>query len=194
MTQYFAMINDSCHGPFRLDQLIEAGVTPDTYVWSKRMVDWEKAIDVEEIRDFYHEHLKAKSRPKRESPVESKDLSPIVKNVAPKFVRLGFDFPMPEENEDIDMPPTSYLILAIFVTIMCLPFTGFMAIYYSIKSQREWKNAMRGVSKDGKVVFTSEEVTECKKEAHYCARMAKMWIGITFFIGIIVYATVLFQQ
>lgn len=196
MTQYFAMINDGCQGPFPLDQLVEAGVTPDTYVWSKKMSDWEKAIDVEEVRDYFQAHLKKKSQVRsgviQNTSSASSESDPD--SYKPKFLRFGMEFPMPEEQVDYDQPPTSHLILAIIITVMCFPFTGFMAIYYSLKSQREWENAMRGNSKDGRVVYTSEEITQLKKDAHYSERMAKMWIGITFFIGLIAVATVLFQQ
>lgn len=190
------MISDRCQGPFPLDQLIEAGVGPDTYVWSKRMTEWEKAIDVEEVKDYFQRRLKEKSQPKKiivHNPFENQNN--VQQSISkPRFVRYGMEFPMPEDQTDYDQPPTSHLIPAIIITIMCFPFTGLMAIYYSIKSQREWENAMRGSSKKGDVVYTPEEVLQCKKEAHYNERMAKMWIGITFFIGMIAIATLLFQQ
>ncbi len=41
--RYFAMIDGERRGPFGLDELADAGVRPDTYVWCKGMSDWEKA-------------------------------------------------------------------------------------------------------------------------------------------------------
>lgn len=40
---YFMIINGSQAGPFRIDELIGRGLTPDTYVWHEGMTDWAKA-------------------------------------------------------------------------------------------------------------------------------------------------------
>ncbi len=53
MALYFAMIDGERRGPFRLDQLRDAGVGPDTYVWSKGMADWEQAADVADICRYF---------------------------------------------------------------------------------------------------------------------------------------------
>lgn len=196
MTQYFAMLDDRCQGPFPLDRLREVGVSPNTYVWSKNMADWEKAIEVEEIRDYYFNILREKNRQKNQDvEINRKRVADTVDGLYKTgFLRFGMEFPMPEDNVDLDNPPVSYVVPAIISTLFCFPITGAMAIYYSIKSRREWENALRSESETSRDLYTPEERLECKKNAHYFERMAKMWIGITFFIGVIVYATVISQQ
>lgn len=195
MTQYFAMLDNNCQGPFLLDQLDRAGVRPDTYVWSKNMADWEKAIDVEEIRDYFRKHLDEKRERIIHSDSENQKNGNINTNVEKQqvnvFSRYGLEFPVQEEEEDLDRPPVSYIIPAVISTLLCFPITGAMAIYYSIKARLEWGYAVMSESDKGREPYTPEERLEYKKNAHYCERMAKMWIGITFFIGIIAYATII---
>lgn len=196
MRQYFAMLDDQCQGPFPLERLSEVGVGPDTYVWSKHMTDWEKAIDVEEIKDYFQSRLLEKKRAQQRDIADIRGVDDNSSDGSPKirFVRFGMDFPMPEEEEDLDRPPVSYVVPALVSTLLCFPITGAMAIYYSLKSRREWENAMRSETPSQRELYTPEERLACKKNAHYFGRMAKMWIGITFFIGMIVYATVISQQ
>ncbi len=63
MALYFAMIDGERRGPFTLDALHEAGVTPDTYVWSKGMSDWEQAADVADICRYYRQRIFDKLHP-----------------------------------------------------------------------------------------------------------------------------------
>lgn len=196
MTQYFAMLNDSCQGPFRLDQLNQAGVRPDTYVWSKNMTDWEKAIDVEEIRDYYRDRLSEKRDRNASAQTDTANKKNMtggnsIQQIKGQFSRYGIDFPVPEEEEDLDRPPVYYVVPAIILTLFCFPITGAMAIYYSIKSRKEWEFAVMSESEKSRELYTPEERLEYKRNARYYERMAKMWIGITFFIGVIVYATVI---
>ena len=51
------MIDGRKSGPYTLDELQEAGVTPETYVWCKGMDDWEKAADVADICRYYRQRL-----------------------------------------------------------------------------------------------------------------------------------------
>lgn len=55
--QIFAMIDGRQTGPLQLDNLVEAGVGPDTYVWSKGMADWEKASEVPDICRYFRLRL-----------------------------------------------------------------------------------------------------------------------------------------
>lgn len=48
--------------------------------------------------------------------------------------------------------------------------------------------ASHGESKKGKNLYTPEERDRYRKEAHNAARNAKMWVGITFFLGMILYS------
>lgn len=181
------MIDGERKGPFTLDQLHEAGVRPDTYVWAKGMDDWRKADDVADICRYYRQRIFDRMHPS--APSAPADNHNAAQNAAPideQDIRglRSYPFPMPEDDPaDLQNPPMSTLGVAIAVLIFCFPPTGIMAIYYSIAARKEW----------GKSVEISErkaqgDAEDFRKRAHNSARMAKMWIGITFFLGLIFYA------
>lgn len=53
----FAMIDGQQHGPMELDEIVAAGVRPDTYVWAKGMPDWQKASEVPDICRYFRLRL-----------------------------------------------------------------------------------------------------------------------------------------
>jgi hypothetical protein len=46
---YFIIIDKKQVGPLAMDQLLGAGLTPDTYVWKSGMADWQRASQVAEL-------------------------------------------------------------------------------------------------------------------------------------------------
>lgn len=55
--KYFAIINDEQVGPMELEELVEAGLKPDTYVWCKGMADWTEAKEVADICRFFRRRI-----------------------------------------------------------------------------------------------------------------------------------------
>ncbi len=55
--KFFAMIDGRQVGPIALEDIVEAGVRPDTYVWAKGMSDWAHASDVPDICRFFRLRL-----------------------------------------------------------------------------------------------------------------------------------------
>lgn len=53
----FAMIDGQQVGPLELDEIVEAGVRPDTYVWCKGMADWQRAAEVPDICRYFRLRL-----------------------------------------------------------------------------------------------------------------------------------------
>lgn len=51
------MIDGEQKGPMNLEDLAEAGVRPDTYVWCKSLPDWMKASDVPDICRYFRLRL-----------------------------------------------------------------------------------------------------------------------------------------
>lgn len=188
MALYFAMIDGERQGPFRLDQLRDAGVGPDTYVWCKGMSDWEQAADVADICRFFRQHIFALMHPepavRRIEPVRREES-------APQSMRFGMGsaFPMPQDDPaELQQPPLSMLLPAIFFTLFCFPPTGFFAIYYSVLARKAWEEAVRSRSKKGGALYTEREREDIRKKAHDYGRLSKMWVGITFFLGLMMYA------
>lgn len=188
MALYFAMIDGERKGPFTLAQLNDAGVRPDTYVWAKGMDDWRKAEDVADICRHYRQHLFDKMHPSVALPVET---AADVRNneVSEPTNGFGFryqNFPMPEEDPvQMQNPPMPTLLIAVVVMLFCFPPTGIMAIYYSIHSRNLWNKAQEIAA--GKVKGDADSF---RRNAHDASRKAKMWVGITFFMGLIFYSFV----
>lgn len=150
------MIGGQRRGPFSLDKLPEAGVKPDTYVWTKGMPDWEKAEDVAEICRMFRRRLYDLMHPSPELSSPSADQgTPQSASPAPEsdgsisrfdhiIKRDDPDASLPtieeiDAREDKTMPPHPNLALAILATILFFPPTGFLAIYAAIQSKKLWK-------------------------------------------------------
>lgn len=80
------------------------------------------------------------------------------------------------------------LFISLLLTFFCFPFTGLVAVYYSWRSRKSWEEARRSLMKGSSDLYSDKEREKLRAEAHDYARQAKMWAGITFFLGIIVYA------
>lgn len=202
--RYFAMIDGERRGPFELNELAEAGVRPGTYVWCKGMPDWEKAEDVADICRFYRQRIFDMMHPSsRPTPgqagvpttdgAQDRGGEDPYGNLPLRFremVRRSGEVPTGTEPDEPDtsLPPTPTLFISIFLLFFCFPVTGFVAVYYSYKSRQAWTEANRSESKQGKQLYSDSEREGLRRQAHDYDRQAKMWIGITFFLGMILYA------
>lgn len=204
--RYFAMIDGERRGPFELSQLAEAGVRPDTYVWCKDMADWEKAEDVADICRFYRRRIFDMMHPperktadaeasQAENPVNAATTDDPYADVPLRFRQMVRRSDIPpetfrkeEEQADLSRPPMPTLFLSIVMTLFCFPVTGLVAAYYSYKARKAWQESARSESKNGKGLYSDDERTRLRKDAHDFERQAKMWIGVTFFLSIILYA------
>ena len=50
--KYYYVEDKKAKGPYSIEQLAEIGISPDTLVWCKRMTNWVKASEVEELSDI----------------------------------------------------------------------------------------------------------------------------------------------
>ena len=184
-TKYYAMIDGEQKGPYLLEDLPGAGVRPSTYIWCKGMPDWQKAEDNAEVCRLFRNHLYDLMHP---SPEEGKingggDVDPW-KVQSDKtggrypsrfdgFLQQQGEEPLPtleeiEARKDKTLPPMSMVGYAWLVTFFCCPPTGIVALVYAYKSNKAWKLGE-------------------KDNAHELNRKAKMWTGISFFLGIMGY-------
>lgn len=170
--KYFAIINDTQQGPFALDQLVEAGVCPDTYVWCKGMSDWKQAREVADICRFFririfdlmHPSSAAQQEqiPTEQAPAEPQSYRDVIDQIRQTDTSAI-------ETPNCEYPPRTWLIEAIMLTILCFPITGFIAIFHSHRASKLWAE-------------------NDKEKSHEAARKAKKWCLYTFFLGIICYA------
>ncbi|MDE6410199.1 MAG: GYF domain-containing protein [Muribaculaceae bacterium] len=198
--KYFAMIDGTRQGPFTLDELHSAGVTPETYVWCKGMDDWEKAEDVADICRFYRQRIFNLMHPSSATPETSEEESSAESDEDPyvnfplqfrSFVRqAGADPEIKESEPDTSHRPTSLIPLSVALLVLCCPLTGFIALYYAIMSRRAWNEAHRSTQDHTKDLYTDSERQAFSRKAHEYARLARMWCGITFFFGFFMAAIV----
>ena len=196
------MIDGDRRGPYELYELAKAGVCPDTYVWCKGMADWEKAEDVADIcrhfrRTVYdrtHSSHFTPSQPHIQEPRRAEtDSEDPYGNVPLRFREMlrksGVEAPVPtDDSPDIDRAPSPTIFLSFVVMLFCFPITGAVALYYSFKARSSWTEAMRSQSKGNKDLYDEKERRQLRASAHDYDRQARMWIGITFFLGLIFYA------
>lgn len=185
--RYFAMIDGERRGPFTLEELADAGVRPDTYVWCKGMDDWQEARYDADICRMFRQRIFAINHPeppKADAPARVEETAPEI----PEQIVTPHQLPNVEPVTDTSVQPTSMLLASFLLTFFCFPFTGMLAIYYSVKARKSWEVAQRSQSKGEGVLYTEREREQLRVEAHDYARRARMWCGITFFLGIIFYA------
>ena len=183
--KYYAMIDGEQRGPFELEELPSVGVRPSTYIWCKGMSDWEKAEENADVCRLFRNRLYDIMHP---TPADEDSLSndPYkIRNESetdkPKAYPSRFDYYLKDSDQklptleeidsktDIKNPPVSMVGYAWLVTILCFFPTGIIALINAYRSKKEWKSGNPELSHD------------------YC-RSAKMWTGITFFIGLIAYS------
>lgn len=183
--KYYAMIDGEQKGPFLLEELPAAGVRPSTYIWTKGLPDWQKAEDNADVCRLFRNHLYDMMHPADQgvdlSPEELEKYkiqpdSPSQTQPRSNFDRfLGEnDEPIPtleeiDARKDTSVPPVSMVLTAWLVTLFCCWPTGIAAIIYAYKSRNAWKKGQNEL-------------------AYEYNRSAKMWTGISFFLGIIGYA------
>lgn len=183
--KYFAIIDGRQQGPFTLDQLPQAGVGPDTYVWCKTMENWQQAHTVADICRFYRQHLAAimspgganlsyddrKEKPADNAAADSDTDFPlrwraIVEKAGEHPVRL------PEPETDLTRQPHFWLWEAVAATLLCCLPIGLAATWFAIKSRRLWRNKRAA-------------------QAHEAARTAKILVLLSLCFGLIIYAVAL---
>ena len=182
------MIDGEQKGPFALEELPKAGVRPSTYIWCKGMQDWQKAEDNADVCRLFRNHLYDIMHPSPQQEetdkwkVRNPDDKWKVKADEPKgpypskfdgYLRQAGEEPLPtleeiDAQKDKSIPPMSMIGYAWVVTIFCFFPTGIVALVYAYRSKKAWKNGNNSLSHD------------------YC-RAAKLWTGVTFFIGLIAY-------
>lgn len=185
------MIDGERRGPFRAEELPEAGVRPETYVWCKGMDDWQRAEEVADICRFFRLRIFDLMHPSQVGPIEPNPASVEPQDPNPGEIDPEDPYifrrnrPITEETPDTDIQPVSMLIPAIVLTLLCFPPTGFVAIYYGVMTRRTWAAAHNEpYAKE----LPAEEKVRLSLAAHDYSRSAKLWTGITFFLGIILFA------
>lgn len=186
MNRYFAMTPQGQTGPFTPNQLAAAGVGPDTYVWCKGMAGWEKAGEIEEICAYFRTRFQAaRTSATRENSVSRQ---PVLSGSHMGTINLAKPATPPADQEPPEpKAPAPTLFISILLTLFCFPVTGVVAIYYSYKARRAWEEVRRSVNvREGELYSSDERRRLWARLAEY-DRQSRMWVGITFFLGFLLY-------
>lgn len=190
-TKYYAMIDGQQRGPYAIEELPGAGVRPSTYIWCKGMPDWQKAEENAEVCRLFRNHLYDMMHPDQPPTIAQNPEASSAESAAdpwkikpdePKgpppsrfdgFLQQAGEDPLPtldeiEAQKDTSTPPMSMVGYAWLVTFFCCVPTGIVALVYSYKSKHAWAKGKNALS-------------------HNYNRLAKMWTGISFFLGLIGY-------
>ncbi len=177
--KYYIIKDGAQCGPYPLSQLKEQGVCPDTPVWCKGMDRWKRARDVADVCRLYRQHITTLMHP---ATAEAPDNTPKPDNADYEEVPMRLRYPLmksdtpvemqPEPEPQYDVEPPNLILRAVIVMLICCLPTGIIGLYYAIKCRSTWR---RG-----------DKIT-----AYEYLRRAKLWIGITFFLGFLVWATII---
>lgn len=172
--KYFAMIDGRQTGPLELDQMVEAGVRPDTYVWCKGMADWVQAREVADICRFFRQRLFDKMHP---APVLA--CVPAANNEAdvedlPDYgsVRARIEHThrnVEPDHSEVPRACSSLLLVLAFLAFFPL---GILAIVAKNSARKAWEE-----NRDS--------------DAHDAARRSKMLAGMAICFGLMIAATII---
>lgn len=123
MKQYYIInAQQEKEGPFTLEDLKVVELTPETYIWTEGMADWQPLKDLPELYALLSQSIPPTFRPKSTESVEEKPQEEASK-----------EEPLKEKKKVVPPMPDTNLALAIFSTICCCLPLGIVAIIYSNK-------------------------------------------------------------
>ncbi len=178
--KYYAMLNGQQCGPYTLEELVAAGVLPDTYIWCKGMKRWGKARDNGDVCRYFRQSLSDAMHPVVRIPEETiNNKSASACGITPRRFQNMIDRSgetpewLDDTPPDMSEPPKYFIFESILAALLCFPLTGIVALVLGIMSRQAWKRGDAPASYD-------------------LSRRARMTLGITLFLGLIVFAVALF--
>lgn len=166
---YWIIVDDRHAGPYSAQQLVDAGLKPDTLVWHEGLADWVAADQVEELRhamnerDSFAETVVAEA-PKVEIEVVQEPVQPCVQETSysqptaqPQYAAMQ----LPDEP-----CPPAYLAVSIIAMLLCCTPLGIVSVIYSSKV---------------KSAYYRGDLEKAKR----CSESAQWWIIATIVLGLL---------
>ena len=135
------MIDGRQIGPIALEEVVDAGVRPDTYVWAKGMPDWVQASEVPDICRFFRLRLagvlNSGHRPYGMSQHqrlvdEQEEQEELIRQLPPMAQNLVRKSGIKLRKEDLprpsDKPDSKWLPIVIYSFCLILILIGFLII------------------------------------------------------------------
>lgn len=130
MKYYFARDNQP-HGPYRLDELREFALTPETLIWTPGNPDWKEARQFPEVMEV----ISGGAVPPPFFPARFNQLT----TGGSSYSQPGNNYRPDEYGADgryQPLRPDNYLAEAIVVTILCCNPLGIVSIVYGARVNR----------------------------------------------------------
>ncbi len=171
--KYFAMIDGGQTEPMEIEQLVELGLRPDTYVWCKGMADWQQAREVADICRHFRRRLHDRLHP----VVEEAEVLPAVPEnpeigELKNYWQVRGEIINQHREETPDTPPSACPRWLLLLAFLCFFPLAIAAVLANRKSLEAWN------ARDN-------------SEAHHAASRAKMLAGIAVCLGIMIGATLI---
>lgn len=176
--KYFAVIDKQQIGPCSIEELVQAGLRPDTYVWCKGMEDWTPAKDVADICRHFRRRLFDKmhpTAPQAPSPTEpgapasDYELHQMSRREFWQEVSREVAESQPSEEELTALPPSTWWPFPILLSLLFFFPLGIPAVICSRKAGKLWNEGRHA-------------------ESHEAARIAKIYGGVAIAMGLLLTA------
>lgn len=158
MKYYYLDSSNQRHGPFTVDELMNIGISEQTYVWREGMSSWERAGRVSELHVLFSDPMNNETPgqpPRMQNQGRYKENGPTYNNMQP----------------NMGPPPNSNLVWAILSTIFCCLPLGIVSIVYASKVDGLW------------IAGRYEEARNASKKAGQWA----LWSAISVAIILVIY-------
>jgi hypothetical protein len=99
MRTYYIVINGNQSGPYPIAQLLGYGVTPETFVWTDGMGDWQMAKSIPELQ-----HLFQPQQPNQRQP----DLSKPQQQQQQPYAQQQNPYPQQQQNYNYGTPNNAF--------------------------------------------------------------------------------------
>lgn len=117
MNNFYYAEGTSKKGPYTLEELREKNINKETLVWYNQLENWTPAGEIELLRSFFND-----ADIKLPPALHNSTPQPEVENIKDPF-----------EEFRTNPKPTSWLILAILITVICCQPLGIVAIVKAAK-------------------------------------------------------------
>lgn len=137
---YFLAVNGQHEGPFDIEQLRQHGVTPESLVWNNTMTNWTPAGQVPEIAQALFCNNAVPPRQEYRQP----PYQPGYQQSG--YQQSGYQQPGYQQQAQYNTAPgempSTYLVWAILVTLLCCLPCGIVSIVYASKVESLWNQGL----------------------------------------------------
>lgn len=173
--KYYAQINGRQYGPATVEALVEQGLKPNDYVWTKGMTDWEQAREVADICRYFRIRLHDRLHPSPPATTEQKEKATESAPTDPNemtYSQLIFHIMSQSDSGKTPSSPSRAPLWLIILAILFFFPLGIAALLQN--------NRARTMLQQGK-----------NEQAHAAGRHAIVCAGLGICLGVMVFATII---